>query len=174
MELHRIEKEVTQMENLSLVEKVNILFKEKQEETKPATKPIKIPRKAKVKKRKLKKGFIGILRIDENGCISGEKQKIEGGAFRDGSGKYHASDSREILFWEGKFPILIQQTWKKNPLQLNKDAGEKNETYGQYYIMAMMLGHAINLKKKAGGLILWIILGIAVLFGINYFIGGAA
>ncbi len=160
------------MEKVSLVDKVNELYKEKEEEKKPNTKKIKIPRKAKVKKRKLKKGFIGVLKIDENGNLSGEKQKIEGSAFRDSVGLFHATNGQEILFWEGKFPIVIQQTWKKNPVDLRKDA--KNETYGQQYIMAMMLGHAIKLKKKAGGLILWIIIGAAVLFGINYFMGSGA
>lgn len=136
------------------------------------TKKVKIPRKAKVRKRKLKKGWIGVLSIDENRNISGEKQKIVGSAYVDKNGLYHATDGREILFWEGKFPVIIQPSWKTNPLQLNPE-NEKNETYGDKYKMAKMLADTIKVKaKKAGNIIIWIIIGGAALFGVNYLMGG--
>lgn len=134
-------------------------------------KKIKIPMKARVRRGKIKQGWIGILRVDENGNISGEKQKIEDTTIRLKDGTYHTTDGREILFWNGKFPIIIQPTWKLNPIKLRKEEGENNQTYGQKYIMARMLKDAIILKKKAGNIIIWIAIIAAALFGINYFMG---
>lgn len=132
---------------------------------------LKIPRKSKVRSGKIKKGWMGIVRIDENGNLSGEKQKVSDFTYQLKDGTYHTTDGREILFWDGKFPVVVQPTWKINPLNLRLKDGEKNETYGQKYIMARMLKDAIVLKSKAGSWIIWLIIGAAVLFGINYFFG---
>ena len=124
-------------------------------------KKIKIPRKAKVGRAKIKKGYIGVLRIDENGNISGYRTKIEGSCYNSSKHTYHATDGSEILKWEGKYPVLIQPTWKKNPLLISKEAGAINETYGQKYIKAKMLGDVIKVKKNSGFGIAWII-GLAI------------
>ncbi len=124
-------------------------------------KKMKLPRKARVNKRKIKQGYIGVLYIDENGNLRGDKVKVEGSAFREKSDvRYHATDGREILLWEGKFPVVIQPTWKKNPLTIRNSEG-KNETYGQKYIMTMMLENAISLKK-GGGMSILLIIALAV------------
>jgi hypothetical protein len=125
-------------------------------------KKIKIPRRAKVRKGKLKKGWIGVLRIDENGNISGEKQKIEGSVFREKEGIYHATNGKEILFWQGKFPIVIQESKSINPIIFNN--GE-NQTYGQKYIMARMLSDTIKMKKGGGAMIIWILVIGVIVFG---------
>ena len=135
------------------------------------TKRIKLPRKARTKKRKLKKGWVGALIIDENRNIHGEKVKINGSCFNEKSGKYHASNGEEIFWFEGKFPILIQPTWRKNPVNLDKDITKQNETYGQQYIKARMLADVIKVKAKGGSIIIWLLVGAAVIFAINYFFG---
>ena len=135
------------------------------------TKKLKQPRKSKVKKRGLKKGYIGILKIDENGNISGEKQVLSESSYKLNEGTYHASDGRELLMWDGKFPVLIQPTWKVNPINV-RSMSEKNETYGQAYVMAKMLKDAIKVKNKKGGLLIWVLLGAAAIFGFNYLSGG--
>lgn len=135
-------------------------------------KPLKIPRKAKVKGRKLKKGYVGIIKIDENGNMSGEKQKISGMAYKASDNLYHASDGREILFWEGKFPVMLQPSWRINPLKIDPTK-EKNETYGDNYKMAKMLGDSIKVKAKKGGILIWLLIAGAGLFGINYLMGGS-
>jgi hypothetical protein len=110
--------------------------------------------RAKVKRGRLKKGWIGVLKIDENGNMSGTKTRIEGSAFNLGKGlndaNYHATDGREVLFWNGKFPVLIQPTWKLNPLKIRKESETENETYGQPYIQAKMLKDVIKVKKGGG------------------------
>lgn len=153
---------------LSIIEKAR-LFEEYQN-IPEKSKKLKLMRKAKVKKGKIKKGWIGILKVDENNNISGEKQMIEDSSLRLKDGTYHATDGREILMWEGKFPVVIQSTKKINPVDFNINQGE-NQTYGQKYIMARMLKDAIKFKSKMGGLIIWIVLGIAAVIAFNYFFG---
>ena len=157
----------------NLVEQMKELkqFKEQVISGEIKTKKLKIPRKCKVKKRKLKKGYIGILRVDENNNVTPEKQRVYGSSYRDKEGFYHATDGREILWWMGKFPILIQPSWKNNPLNINSKE-EKNETYGQPYIKAKMLADTIKVKSKGGNVIIWVLIVGAVLFGINYAMGG--
>jgi hypothetical protein len=136
------------------------------------TKDMKLIRKSKVNKRKIKKGWVGVLRIDENGNISGEKQKVEDMTVKLKDGTYHATDGREILFWEGKFPVVFQPNWMANPIQIRKDIPMNNETYGQKYIMARMLKDAIVLKNKGSmSIIIWILIIGAAIFGIKYFMG---
>jgi len=123
---------------------------------------MKIPRKAKVRKSKLKKGWLGIVKIDENGNISGEKQKLEDSTIRLRDKTYHSIRGDEIGMWNGKHPVIILQVWKKNPVKVKRVDGEKNETHGQKYIMARMLGDTIKVKVAAGakGLMYIIIAGV--------------
>jgi len=157
----------------SLMEQINELkeFKEQVVSGRIKKKKLRLPRRSKIRRRKLKRGYIGILKIDENRNITAEKQRIYGSSFKDKDGLYHSTDGREILFWQGKFPLLIQPSWKNNPLNLNPET-EKNETYGQPYIKAKMLADTIKVKAKGGSIIIWILIGAAVLFGINYMMGG--
>ena len=136
------------------------------------TKQLKIPRKAKVRKGKLRKGWIGVLKIDENGNISAEKTKISGSAYSLKDGSYHATDGKEILFWQGKFPILIQTAWKKNPLNVRLKEGEMNETYGDPYIKAKLLKDVIKVKGRSGGFLIWILIAIGGYIGYTILFGG--
>lgn len=136
-------------------------------------KNLKLMRKAKVRKSKLKKGWIGIIKVSENGNLSGEKVQIEDFAYQLKKGNYHASDGSEKVWWNGKHPVLIQPTWKINPLDLRKKDGEKNETYGQKYVMAKMMKDAIKVKSKAGNIIVWVLIAIAAFVGYSLITGGA-
>lgn len=154
----------------SMVNKVDEIYSALKDVKK---KKIRIPRKAKVKKSKIKKGYIGVIKIDENGHITGEKQKVRGGCFSTDKGtQYHAHDGREVLFWEGKYPVIIQPVWRKNPInvrdlvtEIEKD-GKKlfvsNETYGQQYIKARMLADVIKVKNKGGFSALFWLIGLAI------------
>lgn len=129
-------------------------------------KKIKIPRKAKVSKSKLKKGWIGVVKIDENGNISGEKQKLEDSTIRLKDKTYHSIDGSEIGMWEGKFPVVILPTWKINPIKVKRLENEANETHGQKYIMARMLGDTIKVKAAAGAkAFLYIVIAGLVIYG---------
>ncbi len=158
-------------ENLSMKEKLDIIFEQTQPKSKKKkNKEIRLPMKAKVKRLKARKGYIGIIKIEENGNMSMEKQPIEDSTYRLKSGSYHAINGSEILRWKGKFPVVIQSAKRKNPYNFSE---ESNEVYGQKYIMARMLKDAIKIKNKGGGkIIIYIIIGIAVLVGIQYYMGG--
>lgn len=155
-------------EELSLKEKIDTIFEKIEgDNSKPIkTKPLKLPRKAKVRKRKLKKGWIGILKIDENGNIAGEKQQLKDSSIRTQDGLYHGSDGREILMWQGKFPVILQPSWKLNPITIKKES-DKNETYGQPYVQARMIADTIKVKKVGGNIIIWLLVGAAVIFGLS-------
>jgi len=162
------------MDEIPLKEKVDKIFEQLNPDKDSSTKKkrIKIPRKAKVRRGKIKKGWIGIIKIAENGNISGEKQKLIDSSIRLKDGTYHTSDGREVLFWEGKYPVLIQPTWKNNPIMIKKDE-EKNETYGQKYIRARMISDTIKVKKERAKALIWLIgLGIAGYIAYSVFLGG--
>lgn len=178
-----------QQKELSLKEKIDELYNLNKSSKNSRRKKIKIPRKAKVRKRKLKQGFIGIIYIDENGNLRGDKEKVEGGCFKEKGAiaGYHSTDGREILFWEGKYPVIIQPTWRENPINVRsivtkvetqEGSGKYeyivDEEHGQKYIMARMLADVIKIKKKGGGLsiILIIALIVAGYFGYTMFFGG--
>jgi hypothetical protein len=146
--------------DISLKEKIDTIFNSINEEApkeKIKIKQIKLPRKARVKKRKLKKGWIGIIKVDENRNISAEKAKVSDSTIKTKDGLYHAMEGEEILFWNGKFPVIIQPSWTVNPLNIRKDK-PTNETYGQPYIQAKMLKDIIKPKKGGVSWIIWIIL----------------
>ena len=159
-----------EVKEIPLKEKIDAIFNQitqADKDEKSKKKAIKLIKKAKVRKRKIKKGWVGVLKIDENGNISGEKEKIIGGTIKSSEGTYHATDGREILFWQGKFPVIIQPSWKKNPLMVKKE-NEVNETYGQKYIMARMMVDTIKVKTGGGAkAILWIA-GLAIAGYIAY------
>jgi len=159
-------------DEIPLKEKIDKLFDKLDERNPEKIKNIKIPRKAKIKKRKLKKGWVGILKIDENGNITGERQKVIDGTIKTNDGTYHSTDGREILHWEGKYPVIIQPNWRKNPLNVrqiatkvkDKDGNVKyvlHETHGQKLIMARMITDTIKIKKEGAKALIWII-GVAV------------
>jgi hypothetical protein len=128
---------------------------------------LRFPVRAKVKRNKLKKGWIGIMRIGENQNVSFEKVQIEGGTYNTSDGTYHTSDGREILFFNGKFPLLVQEEKKINPYNFKFNDGH-HETYGQKNIMATMLRDTIKVKK--GGSLSPIII-VVVIIAIGYVLG---
>lgn len=153
-----------QKKPMSLLKELEILrdFKE----ASIVKKKLRIPRKAKVSRSKLKKGWIGIIKIDENGNLSGEKQKLEDSTIRLKDKTYHSIQGDEIGMWNGKHPLVILPTWKKNPIKLKRQENESNETHGQKYIMARMLGDTIKVKATAGAKgFLYLIIAAAVAYG---------
>jgi len=144
----------------SLAQKVDTLWNDANNVIK--RKPLKLPRRAKVKKRRAKKGWIGVVKIDENNNASGEKVLLRDSAFKTRDELIHATNGSEIIMWDGKFPLVIQEAKKVNPKNFHFNEGE-NETYGQPYIRAKMLQEAIKPKRGGMGIILWFIgIGVAI------------
>lgn len=138
---------------LSLKEKLDYLM---EENGKVRTKRFRLPRKGKLNRSKIKKGYTTILRIDDNGNVDFEKQKIEDSTYRLSTKEYHVTDKKDILSYKGK-PFIIQPTRKLNPYN---PLDGTNETYGQKYIMSRMLGDAIKIKVGGAKGIIYIVLGL--------------
>jgi len=126
-------------------------------------KELRLKRKAKVRKRRAKKGWIGIIKVD-NGIATAEKQQVEGSTIKLKDGTYHAVGEGETVLWNGKFPLVFQ--WKGKILNLAAIIDGKDETYGQKYIMARMSKDVI--KEKRGGFsgIIWLLVIAAVGYGV--------
>ena len=142
----------------TLNDKVNEIYETIKSVDKKDVKKMKIFSKAKTNKSKIKKGWVGVLKISENGSISGEKVKIEGSAFDTKDKITHASDGREVLYWDGKYPVFVQKSWKINPENMKKGE-ETNETYGQAYVKAKMLFDVLKGKTK-GNIKTIVIIGV--------------
>lgn len=109
-------------------------------------KKFKLPRKGKVSKGKLKRGFITIAVIKENKVVDFKKERIIDGTFKL-ENTYHAVADFDVLTYKGK-PFIFQAENKKNPY--NPIAGE-NETYGQKQIMSRMINETLKIGKTAVG-----------------------
>ena len=130
---------------------------------------MRVPGKGKVSRSKQKKGYMTVVRIDDNKNVAFEKQKMDEGTFRLKGGSYHTTEEEAIYSYKGK-PLVFQATKKLNPWN---PLGGDNETYGQKLIMARMIGDTIKVKAKGGSIIVIIAIIAAIIFGINYFSGGA-
>ena len=154
-------------EEKSLTDKVNEIYGAFNEMDKKKIKKFRMPRRGKVSKRQLRKGYSCIMRIDDNGNCDFEKRPIEDSTYRLKAGDYHTTNEDDMNLTYRGMPFLIQPSKKLNPYN---PLSSENETYGQKYVMARMLGDAIKLvNKKKGGAFLWIILGVVVI-GAIYFI----
>ena len=169
MEEININKKEVKEEEIPLAKKVDILWNEDMNVLK--RKELKIPRKARVRKRKAKKGWIGVMRIDENNNATFEKVQLKDSSYKTRDGIFHSTDGREILNWQGKFPFVVQEAKRNNPKNFKFNEKE-NETYGQEYIMAKMLKEAIKGNKGSVSIIVWILAIGAGIFLINKLIGG--
>lgn len=163
------------MEDKTMKEKIDEVY-EKLKDVEEKPKPIKMPRRGKLSKMKQRKGFITIVRVDDNGNIDFEKQKIVDSTFKLSNDTYHVLPDETpekrspILSYKGK-PCLIQVSKRLNPFN---PFDEKNETSGQKYLMARMLTDAIKIKSKGSGILLWVIVGVIIIGGIVYFTQGGA
>ena len=111
---------------------------------------------------RLRKGYIIVVTINDNGAVVFDKQPIIDGTVKLGD-TFHAVSKEDILTYKNK-PLIILAKKSLNPINpLNED----NETYGQKYVMARMINEAIKEKKKLGA-IGWWILGIGAIGFIAY------
>lgn len=159
-------KEVSMKDKVDASYELAKAFKEMDErEKQKLIKKLNIPRKAKVSRSRMKKGYIGVLFLNDNRVIRGEKVQLDGGTYRTKDKNCHVTDGSELIFWEGKYPLVFQRNDKLNPTNLFKEATE-NEMYGQEKVYLRMTKDAQKDKKK--GKTNWIYL-ILILVG-GYFL----
>jgi len=133
-------------------------------------KPFRLPLKARVNKAKLSKGYVTVVKIEDNTGIDFIKEPIIDGTIKLDDDTFHAVEEFDIFNYKGK-PLIFQPKSKLNPYNPLKGS---HETYGQKYIMARMEGDKITGKKKISGLGMSIgalIIGGIILYAL--FTGGA-
>ncbi len=162
------------MEDKTLKEKVDLLFKEKEDGDKKVykEKKFRFPWKARVSKSRMRKGFVTVVTIYDNSNVEFIKKKIIGGTIKldDDPVSIHAINPEDIFFYKGK-PFILQPKKRLNPYNpLKKD----DETYGQKYVMGRMEGDKIAVKKSFGKWGVW--LGVLAVIGIVLYVilGGGA
>jgi hypothetical protein len=158
------------MEEKSLSEKVEELTNALNGIDKSKIKKLRLPAKAKVKKGRAKKGWLGCGKIGRNGVLTFERVQVDEGAFTTSDGSYHATDGREILFFKGKYPVIFQEEKSINPFNFKFNTG-KDETYGHKLILAKMLKDSIK-TKKGGNMspVIVIIVVLVVLFVLGKYV----
>lgn len=135
-------------------------------------KKFKLPFRSRVGKRKIKKGWATVVRINENKAVDFEKKEIIDGVItlKDQFGQtFHAVDERSIFSYKGK-PIIFQAKNKVNPY--NPLEG-KHETYGHKYILARLKSTALlAAKNKITGGVIFAVVIIGIIA--YYFLQGGA
>jgi hypothetical protein len=139
------------------LDKIEELLKsEKQEKEKK----LKLPFKARVGKSKAKKGYIGILKLNENRTITPSKQKVEEQTvIVDGVPRLATGDH---IYYMGKFPIMILPSCSVEPLTstslFEKSLESGSNIKGYSLIMNKMKLDVVGKKTFGGGWIKWIII----------------
>lgn len=131
----------------------------------------KLPFKARLSKLKVKKNFITVQLIHENGHIEFLKTKIVNGTIEiEGCPRISTADY--TIYYKGK-PFIILPSWSLKPFSPveNYEETVKNQmtTAGRRLIIERMKLDAIKPKGKGFGLIGWIVLG-AIVIGVGYFL----
>jgi len=150
------------------LEEIKELLKD---EKKEKEKKWKLPWKAKTSKSKAKKGYIGVLKLNENRTITPSKERIEEQTIIvDGVPRLSTA---EYVWYLGKHPVILLPSWSVKPISPNEKV-ETNEPLnpselyqnsmndgsnikGYKLLMNKMKLSTIDAKKQMGGILKWII-----------------
>ena len=129
----------------TLKEKIDELYYQKNNGNQKKAKNFKLPFKARLNKKKMRDGYVTIVKIEDNKNIDFTREPIIDGTIKL-KDTFHAVDSDEVFFYKNK-PLIFQSKRKLNPYN---PLAEEHQTYGQKYIMARMKGDSILSKKSMG------------------------
>ena len=135
------------------------------------SKKFKLPFKAKLSKNNIKKNYVTVELIHENGNIEFLKTPINNGTIEI-EGVPRISTTDYTIFYKGK-PFIILPAWSMIPFSpvenYEQTVRDKLTTAGRRLIIERMKLDAIKAKKGSFGIIGWVFLGLAVL-GVGYFL----
>lgn len=157
------------VEETNVKEKLDIITDLLQESSKKKDKKFRLPLKGKVNPRNASKGYVTIIKVNENGFIDITKVQIEDQTTMiDGIPRLATPDY--VLHWK-KNPIIIQPSWSVKPFspseQSEKAMNDGSNTKGYKLLMSRMKTELTAKKLQMGGWIKWII-GAALLGVIAY------
>jgi len=158
--------------NDKIKEAVEQVEKEK-EEQKLQSKKWRLPRKAKVGKKKQRLNWVGILKINENGSIEPSKQQIkEQTIVVDGCPRLATNEC--VLRWvHGRktFPVILLESWSTIPYSpqdsVRKSMLDGSNAIGYNLLWNRMQNDKVEQKKHMGGWWKWL-LGLALLGVVVY------
>ena len=150
-------------EELKEIKELLVETKEKKE------KKFRLPFTKKVSPRSGSKGYITLLKINENGFIDIKKEKIEDQTIMV-DGIPRLAPPNVVLHWK-KNPILILPSWSVKPFSpadnYEESEKEKMNTKGYKILLDKMKKETVGSKPQMGNMIKWI-LGLGLLAIIIY------
>jgi hypothetical protein len=158
------------------LEEIKELLKENKEEKKE--KKWKLPFKAKVSPARAKQGYVGVLKINENGYITPSKEKIEEQTIMvDGVPRLATAD---YILHLNKNPLIILPSWSVEPISPSKsfEVSMNNGTNikGYKLLMNKMKLATVEGKKQVGSWLKWVIglVLVGIIIYAIFFTGGNA
>ena len=161
--------------DMTLREKLDMIIKRQDELFKAKEiKKFRLPSKAKINRGKIRKNWVTVQYITENGQTDFFKAQIVDGTITiDGIPRIATADF--IMDYKGK-PMILIPAWSLRPYSpvesYEKCVEDKLTTTGRKLVIAKMKHDAIAPKKANMGMIVWVILGIAIIAGGYYLFKG--
>ena len=154
------------------LDEILVQLKEKEKEKKE--KKFKLPWKAKLNKKKVEAGWITVIGIRNNRELAFTKKPVIEGVYEWDGTPYNATTDY-MLTYKGK-PAVIQPEWSREPFSPVQNYSETEKeglrSAGFKLILNYLRKQQIPDKKAVGGMIWWIIGGLAVIAGIYYLFKG--
>lgn len=157
------------------VAEIKQFLKSKEETEKETTKKFKLPWGSRVSPRNASKGYVTMMKINENGFIDFYKEKIkEQTTMIDGIPRL--ATPNYVLHWK-KNPIIIQPSWSVKPFSPEENHStsliDGSNTKGYSILMARMKSDTTSGKKEMGSLMKWILgLGLVGIIAYAFITGG--
>ncbi len=139
-------------------------------------KGFKMPWKGKVSPARAAKGYVTVIKINENGFLDFKKEKIDEQTIMvDGIPRLASPDY--VLHWK-KNPVVILPSWSVKPFSpednQQKSLNDGSNTKGYKILMAKMKSETIKKGTEIAGWIKWVagiglvvIVGYVILTGFN-------
>ena len=155
-------------------EKLDEILGQLKEAEKKKTKPFRLPWKAKLSKKKVEQGWVTVIGINNNRELAFTRKPVVEGVY-EWEGTPYVATVDYMLTYKGK-PAIIQPSWSREPFSPaqhysdTEKAGLKST--GFKLILNYLRKQQIPDKKEVGGIIWWLIGGIAVIAGGYYLFKG--
>lgn len=134
----------------------------------------KLPFRAKLSKKKVADGWVTVVGINNNRELAFTRKPVIEGVY-EWNGVPHIATADYVLTYKGK-PAVIQPEWSLKPISPADNYAETEKeqlrSAGYKLVLNYLEKKEIDAKKMSGGVIWWIIGGLAVVVGLYYLFKG--